>query len=220
VIKLALAGLVVLVIGDSHIASKDFLLTSLHEGLVGQGAVVHSYGVCGSNARDWIVQTTLNCGRGERHNLDAPQIDARDKVPVWSLAELMRKHRPDLLVVELGDNMAGYGVLPALPRDWIGQQVKALLQPVQARNLPCIWVGPPWGAEGGTSNKTFVRVKELSNYLAGTVAPCRYIDSLTFSKPGEWPTYDGEHLTPDSYRVWGANIANATIHLSSGMRSH
>jgi hypothetical protein len=224
VIKLALAGLVVLVIGDSHLSSKDFLLTSLHEGLLAQGATVHTYGVCGSNAHDWIVQSTLPCGRAERHNSEEPQIDHSDKVKVWSLADLIKKHHPDLLVVELGDNMAGYGVLPDLPRDWIAGQVQALLKPVAAHRLPCIWVGPPWGSEGGASNKTFARVKELSSFLAGTVSPCRYLDSLAFSKPGEWPTYDGEHLTPDSYRVWGADITQATVQMSdalrSGLRSH
>ena len=79
-------------------------------------------------------------------------------------------------------------------------------------------IGPPWGTEGGTSKKTFARVKELSNYLSTLVAPCRYIDSLDFSKPGEWPTYDGEHLTVDSYKIWGGDIAGevekfaATLH--------
>jgi len=210
---MALAGMVVLVIGDSHLASKDFLLTSLQEGLVSQGAIVSSYAVCGSQPHDWVAQTTLPCGRAERHNLAEPEIDKSPKVKVWSLAELIRKVHPDLLIVELGDNMGGYGVLPALPRDWITTEVQEMLQPIRAHHLPCMWVGPAWGTEGGKSNKTFARVKELNDYLSGQVAPCRYIDSLSFSKPGEWPTFDGEHLTPDSYRIWGADITNAAIQM-------
>ena len=218
-IKSALAGLVVLIVGDSHIASKDFLLNSLNEALVNAGATVHSYGVCGSNAHDWIAKTTLGCGRGERHNEDEPVIDPNQQVKSWSLPDLIRRHHPNLVVIELGDNMAGYGVLPELPRDWIKTQVRALLQPIEARHLKCVWVGPPWGAEGGASNKTFARVKDLSGFLSGNVAPCRYIDSLRFSKPGEWATFDGEHLTPDSYRVWGADIARA-IEGSPAVRSN
>jgi hypothetical protein len=205
--------MVVLVIGDSHLASKDFLLTSLQEGLVNQGAIVSTYAVCGSQPHDWVAQTTLPCGKAERHNLAEPEIDKSPKVKVWSLAELIRKVKPNLLIVELGDNMGGYGVLPQLPRDWITTQVREMLQPVTAKHLPCMWVGPPWGAEGGKSNKTYVRVKELNDMLPGLVAPCRYIDSLKFSRPGEWPTFDGEHLTPDGYRVWGANITNAAIQM-------
>lgn len=219
-IKAALAGLVVLIIGDSHNASKDFLLSSLQDALVAQGAVIHSYGVCGSQPHDWIAQTELPCGRGERHNSDEPVIDHSPKVKTWSLEKLIEQHHPNLLVVELGDNMGGYGVLPALPKDWIATQVEEMLKPVAAGKLPCVWVGPPWGTEGGASNKTFARVRDLSAYLSQIVYPCRYVDSLRFSQPGEWPTYDGEHLTPDSYRLWGADIADATVRLSGKIHAH
>jgi hypothetical protein len=216
--KLALAGLIVLVIGDSHLASKDFLLESLQDGLVAEGATVHSYAVCGSGPHDWVAQTELPCGRAERHNLEAAEIDKSPKVKVWSLADLIRRHHPDLLIVELGDNMAGYGVLPDLPKDWVVTQVHELMAPITAHRLPCIWVGPTWGAEGGASHKTFARVKALSDELAQIVAPCRYVDSLRFSQPGQWPTFDGEHMTPDSYRLWGADITAATVQLWPQLR--
>jgi hypothetical protein len=218
---MALAGLVILIIGDSHLAQKDFLLASLQEGLVGQGATVSTYAVCGSQPHDWVAQTTLPCGKAERHNLDEPVIDKSPKVKVWSLADLVRRVRPDLLIVELGDNMGGYGVLPELPRDWITTEVREMLQPVViAHHLPCLWVGPAWGQEGGPSKKTFARVKELSDYLSGQVAPCRYIDSLKFSQPGQWATFDGEHLTPDSYRIWGTDITAAAIQMLPQMNIH
>ena len=210
----ALAGLVILIIGDSHLANKDFLLSSLQDDLVNQGAIVHSYGVCGSQPNDWVKQTELPCGRGERHNADQPITDNSSKVKTWSLEKLIDERHPNLLIVELGDNMGGYGVMPALPTDWISFELQEMLKPVEAHHLPCIWVGPPWGAEGGTSNKTFSRVQELSSYLSQNVYPCRYVDSLRFSQPGQWATFDGEHLTPDSYRVWGADIADATARLS------
>lgn len=219
-IQSALAGLVVLIIGDSHIASKDFLLSSLQDALVNQGAIVHSYGVCGSQPNDWMKQTELPCGRAERHNSDEPVVDKSPKVKTWSLEKLIAQHHPNLLIVELGDNMGGYGVLPALPKDWISFEVQEMLKPIEARHLPCVWVGPPWGAEGGASNKTFARVQDLSSYLSQIVYPCRYVDSLRFSQPGQWATFDGEHLTPDSYRLWGADIADATVRLSGQILSH
>jgi hypothetical protein len=219
-IKAALAGLVVLIIGDSHNASKDFLLSSLQDALVGQGAIVHSYGVCGSQPHDWVAQTELPCGRAERHNSDDPIVDKSPKVKTWSLEKLIAQHHPNLLIVELGDNMGGYGILPALPKEWISYETMQMLQPIEAHRLPCVWVGPPWGTEGGTSNKTFARVQDLSDYLSKIVFPCRYVDSLRFSQPGQWPTFDGEHLTPDSYRLWGTDIANAAVRLSTEIRSH
>ena len=217
----ALAGLVILIIGDSHIASKDFLLGSLHDALVNQGAIVHTYGVCGSQPHDWVAETELGCGRAERHNAADPTVDkSPPKVKTWSLEKLIQQNHPNLLIVELGDNMAGYGAQPALPKEWITSETLQMLQPIEAHHLPCIWVGPPWGAENGPSNKTFERVHDLSNYLSTIVYPCRYVDSLRFSQPGQWPTYDGEHLTPDSYRLWGTDIANATLRLAKDLRTH
>ena len=219
-VNAALAGLIVLIIGDSHLANKDFLLSSLQDALLSQGASVHSYGVCGSQPHDWVAQTELSCGRAERHNADEPIIDKSAKVKTWSLDKLIKQIHPNLLIVELGDNMAGYGTLPELPKDWILYETAEILQPITARHLPCIWVGPPWGSEGGPSNKTFARVHELSDYLSTIVSPCHYVDSLRFSQPGQWPTFDGEHLTPDSYRLWAADIANAVVQFSSENRAH
>jgi hypothetical protein len=214
VVNSALAGLVILIIGDSHLANKDFLLSSLQDDLVNEGAIVHSYGVCASQPNDWVKQTELTCGSGERHNADAPIIDRSPKVKTWSLEKLIEEHHPNLLIVELGDNMGAYGMQPTLPKEWISFEVQEMLKPIEAHHLPCVWVGPPWGTEGGTSNKTFARVEELSSYLSLNVSPCRYVDSLRFSQPGQWATFDGEHLTPDSYRIWGADIADATVRLS------
>lgn len=217
--NLAMAGLVVLMIGDSHLAAKDFLLSSLHTDIVEQGAVVHSFGVCGSTPHDWVAQTELNCGRGQRHNTEPAEID-KDKVKTWSFDALLRRYRPDLVVIELGDNMAGYGQLPDIPRDWITQEVNEMLAPVRAGHVPCIWVGPSWGTEGGPSNKSFARVKALSDYLSTQVAPCRYVNSLEFSAPGQWPTYDGEHLTVDSYKLWGDRIAGEVEKFATAVQRH
>jgi len=218
--NLAMAGLVVLMIGDSHLAAKDFLLSSLHTAIEDQGASVHSFGVCGSGPHDWVAQTVLPCGRGQRHNLEEAQIEKTDKAKVWSLDTLLHRYHPGLLVIELGDNMGGYGQLPELPKDWITIQVAELLKPVRAAHVPCVWVGPPWGTEGGTSNKTFARVKELSDYLSGLVAPCHYVNSLAFEKPGEWPTYDGEHLTVESYQIWGNDIAGEVEKYAATLHRH
>jgi lysophospholipase L1-like esterase len=38
------------------------------------------------------------------------------------------------------------------------------------------------------------------------VAPCKFIDSTQFSRQGEWPTIDGQHLTSSGYRTWGQDI--------------
>jgi lysophospholipase L1-like esterase len=49
----------------------------------------------------------------------------------------------------------------------------------------------------------------MSQFLASNVAPCTYIDSLTFSKPGQWVTTDGQHFTVAGYKAWGTAIGAA-----------
>ncbi len=53
----------------------------------------------------------------------------------------------------------------------------------------------------------------MSQFLAANVAPCTYIDSLTFSKPGQWITTDGQHFTVAGYQSWGNAIGDAVAKL-------
>ena len=50
-----------------------------------------------------------------------------------------------------------------------------------------------------------------SKFLAANVAPCSYIDSLAFSKPGQWATIDGQHMTATGYRTWSNEINKALL---------
>lgn len=205
----ALAGLAILVIGDSHVAAMGYFNNLLHEGLVAQGATVDTFGVCNSLPDDWITPNQIVCGRGERHNTSPAQLGSGSALRGWSLPALIANYKPNLVVVEMGDTLAGYGAAAELPRDFIAKQVDDLLQPIKADKQGCIWIGPPWGTEGGPYKKTFARVKALSDYLAQIVAPCRYVDSLLSSHPGAWPTVDGVHLTADATRLWDDYIIHA-----------
>ncbi len=205
--NMALAGLVILVIGDSHMAGRDYLLTNLHDALENEGATVHSYGMCGASAGDWLYKTTVTCGRGE-HHAKSPPVTDRDKATTWNLNELIQKHHPGLIVVELADTMAGYGSAE-LPRAWVYDQVRALTGRIKSQNISCVWVGPIWGNEGPPYRKTVVRVKEMSQLLSQSVAPCGFIDSTSFARPGQWPTTDGQHLTGAGYKQWGLDIVTS-----------
>ena len=210
--NMALAGLIILAIGDSHMAGREYLLTHLHDQLEADGATVHSYGMCGASAGDWIYKTTVSCGRGEHHDKLPPVTDRNHVVPTWGLDDLIRQNHPNLIVVELADAMAGYGS-PEMPKAWIYDQVRALTGRIKAQNIPCVWVGPIWGNEGPPYRKTVSRVTEMSQFLSQTVAPCHYIDSTRFARPGQWPTTDGQHLTETGYREWGQDITNAIAQL-------
>jgi hypothetical protein len=206
----ALLGLTLLMIGDSHFVTETFLIKTLPESLALEGAKTVTYGACGVPSGVWVTPRAIPCGIGERIGTGPVQVNRDPKALNPSLSSLVAKVHPDVLVIVAGDTMAAYGS-KTMPKDWILSNVGALVAEVKAANLPCIWVGPPWGTEGGPLIKTFVRVRELADVIQSASAPCRFVDSTTFAKPGEWRTFDGVHYTPDSYQKWSAEITRVII---------
>lgn len=211
-----LAGLTLLVIGDSHLVQPDFLLTTLHDALTAEGAAVHTHGACGVAAADWMRKRRSICGTATRAAAGEIVILPGNTGTTTPLAELQRTLEPDVIVVVMGDTMADYA-RPQLPKAWIWQQVTALTNGIKASGKPCVWVGPPWGTEGGNYSKTYARVSEMSAYLAEIVAPCTYVDSTRYAQPGEWRTKDGQHFDNAGYRLWGDAIAKSVSGLYAGL---
>ncbi|WP_428977853.1 cellulose synthase subunit BcsC-related outer membrane protein [Pseudomonas japonica] len=114
------------------------------------------------------------------------------------------------VIDSLVSTMADY-TKPAFPKTWIWQQTTALTKAIKETGAKCVWVGPTWGTEGGKYGKTFARVELTSKFLASNVAPCDYIDSLTFAKQGQWATIDGQHLTSMGYASWSKAITEALL---------
>jgi len=203
-----LAGLVILVIGDSHMSNPDYLVTTLHNTLTAEGAVVNTYGQCATNAADWIYKVTAPC-RAERHGTTGATY-GRTVAPTWVLSDLIAQNHPNVVMIELADTMAGYDK-PDLPKPWIYDQVRQMVGRITSQHISCVWIGPTWGGPDSGYHKTVTRVKEMSDFLSQIVAPCGYVDSTKFARPGEWPTVDGQHLTIAGYRKWGADIAEAVV---------
>ncbi|MCZ2496859.1 SGNH/GDSL hydrolase family protein [Xylophilus sp. Kf1] len=202
-----LAGLSILIVGDSHMSNSGYLIDSLHMPLVEAGAKVHSLGVCGSVPGDWTTTTQSHCGGAER--VDAGPIkfigSAAATKPV---KDVIAQEKINLIVVVQGDTIGGYKQA-TYPRAWAYQQVSALTKDIAATGISCVWVGPAWGTEGGKFDKTYDGVKRVSTFLASNVAPCTYVDSLNFSKPGQWRTVDGQHFTDSGYKQWGTALVKA-----------
>lgn len=204
----ALAGLAFLIIGDSHFATNGFLISTLQDGLLKQGAQVESFGACGVPAGAWVAPRAVPCGVAQRVGAGPVQENHTPQAVSWAIDGLIDTYKPNVVVIGIGDTMAGYNQRE-MPKAWIRENVEELTSRIAAHHLPCIWIGPSWGNEGGPYSKTFARTKELSDFLAGAVAPCAYIDSLSLSKPAEWPTFDGQHYTALGYQKWGAALTIA-----------
>jgi hypothetical protein len=213
----ALAGLAILVIGDSHMANPEHLINPLQDALTAEGAVVNSYGMCGAMPADWVFKVTEPC-RGERHET-ARGVFYKTPGPTWTLPDLIERSHPNLIIVELGDTIASYDKAE-FAKPWAYDQVRTLTGRIKAANLACIWVGPSWGRADGEFHKTDARVKETAQFLSQAVAPCSYVDSTTFAQPGEWPTTDGQHFTPSGYKKWATDITASVIRLKGQLGIH
>ena len=208
-----LAGLTILMLGDSHFATQGYLVTTLQDALIQQGAKVVTEAACGAPAGVWASAGQAPCGSAERVQLGPIKKDNSPQAHVPSLERLISTYHPNLVIIGSGDTMAGYAQ-PALPAQWISEQIKEVLAPIQAGNLPCVWIGPGWGTEGGPYFKNYARVRQINAYLASNVAPCRYIDSTKFAQPGEWSTFDGQHYTLPAYQKWGLAIDQQIVALA------
>lgn len=212
-----LAGLAFLIVGDSHFATKNYLITTLSDGLMKQGATVETFGSCGMSADAWVAPRPVPCGTAQRIGSGPVVENHSPKAVSWSIDALIDQYKPKVVVVGIGDPMAGYNK-KEMPKDWIQDNVDQLTARISAHHLPCVWIGPGWGKEGGPYSKTFARVKEFSDYMSKIVAPCTYVDSLAMAKPGEWPTFDGQHYTADGYGKWGAALTEAIVD-SAGVKT-
>jgi hypothetical protein len=205
-----LAGLSILMIGDSHLSEPGYLIDTLQDQMIAAGAQVHTYSVCGSIPGDWVKSVPGTCGGAERNGKAPLVIDHNARTQ--PVDQLIAANKANLVIIVEGDTIGGYDK-DDFPKAWAWQQVTALTQDLAANKTACVWVGPVWGTEGCKYQKSFARVKQLSSFLATNVAPCQYIDSTTFSKPGEWATVDGQHLTTTGYKYWGTDIMKALVKL-------
>ena len=204
---LLLAGLSILIIGDSHLATPNYLISTLHDDLSKRGAVVHTLGICGTNAGDWLKVTPGTCGGAERVGNGKVTL-LGSNAATRPISQLIQQEKPGLVVVVMGDTMAAYDK-PNFPKSWAWQQVTGLTGAIAATGTKCVWVGPAWGSEGGKYGKTYARAELMSTFLAANAAPCSYVDSLKLSTKGQWATIDGQHLTATGYQQWGAAIGKA-----------
>lgn len=202
-------GLSMVLIGGSHLASPGYLINSLHDELIQQGAKVYTLGVCGSQPSDWTKTTPSTCGAAERKGAERPKFYLGKSGNTRPITQIMAENQPDWVVVVMGDNFAGYKT--GLEKQWAFQEVSQLIGAITKNpRTHCAWVGPTWGRDGGPFGKTDAGVSTVSQFLSVNTKPCVYINSLDFSKPGQWPVEaDGQHLKPDGYRLWGRAISRS-----------
>jgi hypothetical protein len=205
-----LMGANVLVLGESHMSLPQSLINPLHEELSRHGMNVHSIGACGASAADWLKTNKVDCG-ADRQGSGAA-VYKGPGATTTAVTELISRDKSKLVLVIIGDTMASYDD-PSFPKAWAWKEVTGLVKAINSTGTACAWVGPPWGKAGGKYMKNDARTELMSKFLAANVAPCTYIDSLKFSKPGQWQTIDGQHFSVIGYQLWAKAITGAVLKL-------
>ena len=205
----ALAGIAMLILGESHMSFNDHLINPLVDDLTAQGAKVHAIGACGAHAADWLTKITVKCSAERRTGEKGVFRTGGETTPV---KQLIATDKPDLVVIIIGDTMGSYDK-EIFPRAWAWKSVTDLTKEIASTKTACVWVGPAYGTDGGSYQKNQKRTEELSKFFSQNGAPCAYIDSLKFSKPAEWRTLDGQHYALAGYKLWSAAITKALIDL-------
>ena len=200
-----LIGLKILILGASHLATPGYFGTVLHNQLADQQAVVHTVAVCGAFPSYWISPVEGTCGSLEKTGNTPAEYRIGKTPAAKSYFELVASDFPDLVILVMGDSVANYAN-PFMDKNWALQEITKLTRVVEDSKVTCIFIGPPWGAEGGKSKKSNFRVRETNELLKTSVKPCKYIDSLKMSRPGEWSTTDGMHLIQKDYKDWATKV--------------
>ncbi|EPF16356.1 Uncharacterised protein [Cedecea davisae] len=210
-----LAGVTLLILGDSHVAFKDSLLSVLPEAYESMGAKVVTYGVCSSSPAGWVKgPKDTGCGGVVRNGTGPIADPSAATFPFPDVASLIDKWQPTAVMFIYGDTIGSYTADP-FPAEWIENQVKPVAALAGAKTK-CLWVGPTWGTFNPRYGKTEETTKRITGFLSSHVQPCTYIDSTSFMQNKAVETVDGLHLTPKSYKAWGAGIVDATLPLLSG----
>lgn len=206
----------VLVVGDSH--NVGFFGDALYQGLQDQlGLSVRSVGLAGASgttyAADKEALRTLKAGFANRQRGQRVVTPAGTPVTVPKLSDLIAEEKPRLVVVELGDNFAGYK--SKVPDSFVAKQVEMVLKEIEKKSPAprCFWITPVWTDQEGTGlyKKTNTRLSEVNKLIkkaAGT--RCTVIDStqdLGLVKTDLPVLSDGIHFGKQSGTKWGKAAA-------------
>lgn len=206
----------ILVVGDSHNVGP--FGEALYQELTNEtDTEVRSVGLAGASGTTYSSnvekQRTLRAGYANRTKKEQKLVKHGTAVTVPTLSELIEQEQPKIVVVELGDNFAGYSF--AVTDAYVKNQVQAVLKQVEMKSPApkCFWITPIWTDKEGTglykkTNERLYQVNKLIKEAAGS--RCTVLDStkdLGLKKEEINVLNDGIHFGPVSGKKWGKAAA-------------
>lgn len=186
----------VLYFGDSHSVNTT-LRVDLQKNL---GSEVSYYASCGSSASHWL--------KGG-YNSPCGDYNADKTIP---LSTLQQQHKPNKVVIELGDNMFNWKGSKPRRAEGVTASAKSDIEKLVATiddKTPCLWVGPTWGSKGNAYFKSDEAVNQMYKLLHETIgARCTIVDCRNAVPRDKG---DGlHHSTEAANRAWSSCIIENT----------
>lgn len=214
----------VLQIGDSHTVGP--FGKKLYQELTDAGFQARSIGLAGSSGKHWSSdkesERKLSYGfvdRGYNGKGSAPVMGSKG---VSKLSTYIQNDKPDIVIIELGDNFASYSKTyndlnnKSANAAAINEINLILNQLEKAQfNKSCYWVGPLWTNKDkiNTYKKTNARAQVVAELIKNTISKkCHFINSQNLLTTKESETVsDGLHFKENSGALWGRKAADAII---------
>lgn len=214
----------VLQIGDSHTvgAFGDQLYKSLASNTHVTSA--RSIGLASASGSHYSAESAAKRTLGYGF-IDRPYMkSSTSKGTVDKLSTLLSNTKPDVLIVELADNFAGYRETQKSDVFAKNEIQKILNQITNSNSKPneCFWVGPTWtdwvddnglpidkrkNGHGTFYKKSTLRAQQIANLIKKEIdGKCTFIDSMKIIEKSEIKTADGIHCNQTSGSLWGQRV--------------
>ncbi|MFP5491765.1 MAG: hypothetical protein ACLGG0_09695 [Bacteriovoracia bacterium] len=125
----------VLVIGDSHAVGPfgwEFDRLVRQQGGISR---VATYASCGSIAQWWVTGHKTPCGYWERSEAGVEVSQPTASTPIFG--ELLKKHQPDIVVVELSGNYQQRS------DQFSKDDMRAMVEQIRESGAQCFWITTP-----------------------------------------------------------------------------
>jgi hypothetical protein len=191
------------------LGAKTLIITDSHgEGAFGAELVnqlesikknVSIYAVGGSTPADWNLGQNQIWGYWEYHTDSGGFRSSKPKTPL--LKNLLEKHQPDQVIIELGTNLIWRELNSQITADVI-----KLVQSIEKAKTQCFWIGPPDLRPNSVERES--REAEIHQLLETEIPrySCRLIRSWEMT---EYPKDGGDGIHYDQIPDLGINLAKA-----------
>lgn len=211
----------VLYIGDSHSNLEKINGSKMGNIVVKQlkecGAQNITYrGVCGSSPSSWMPDSTPTSSCGVTI-MGPDKFENLKKGSTENLTILQKKSNPQVVIINLGDNMISWKKKDNLKhatiesKNTVASVVNKLVSTIN-KNVTCLWIGPAYHSPGKIYSKSNSIVDELYDAIKiGIGSRCTLVDSRSYFK--ESRPNDGLHFTAPESKHWGEELANVIKNL-------